>query len=253
MNVLAFFAHPDDETMLCGGTLALLSRRGALVHYLSATRGEGGETGEPPLCPQAELGRVREAELRCATQALGSASLTFLNYIDPTIGENNQLFAFTQDEDLLARQIVAVIQRLGAHALLSHGSNGEYGHPAHRLCFRAAWRAIEFLGSQAPLFYTVQSAFPAHPYPKLMNPADPAHIIVDVSSVRSAVTAAALCHRTQNALFTRAASAEAGHPVSVPEVIPAVESLHRVWPTLQFTDLPTDDLADLLAQDSSAA
>ena len=41
MNVLAFFAHPDDETMLCGGTLAILARHGAAVHYLCATRGEG--------------------------------------------------------------------------------------------------------------------------------------------------------------------------------------------------------------------
>ena len=46
MNILAFFAHPDDETMLCGGTLALLAQNGASVHYLCATRGEGGELGE---------------------------------------------------------------------------------------------------------------------------------------------------------------------------------------------------------------
>ncbi len=49
MNILAFFAHPDDETMLCGGTLALLARAGARVHLLIATRGEGGENGEPPV------------------------------------------------------------------------------------------------------------------------------------------------------------------------------------------------------------
>ena len=43
MNILAFFAHPDDETMLAGGALALLAQNGAQVHYLCATRGEGGE------------------------------------------------------------------------------------------------------------------------------------------------------------------------------------------------------------------
>jgi len=53
VNVLAFFAHPDDETMLAGGILALLSRGGAQVHYLCATRGEGGEVGEPPVCEPA--------------------------------------------------------------------------------------------------------------------------------------------------------------------------------------------------------
>jgi LmbE family N-acetylglucosaminyl deacetylase len=38
MNILAFFAHPDDETILAGGTLALLGMAGAQVHYLCATR-----------------------------------------------------------------------------------------------------------------------------------------------------------------------------------------------------------------------
>ena len=47
MKALAFFAHPDDETMLAGGTLALLAHSGVGVHYLIATSGEGGEAGEP--------------------------------------------------------------------------------------------------------------------------------------------------------------------------------------------------------------
>jgi len=59
VNVLAFFAHPDDETMMAGGALALLARSGARVHYYCATRGEGGETGEPPVCTIPELGDVR--------------------------------------------------------------------------------------------------------------------------------------------------------------------------------------------------
>ena len=44
-KILTIIAHPDDETMLSGGTLALLARAGAEVHYLCATRGEGGEVG----------------------------------------------------------------------------------------------------------------------------------------------------------------------------------------------------------------
>jgi LmbE family N-acetylglucosaminyl deacetylase len=51
MKVLAFFAHPDDETMLCGGTLALLSKAGIEIHLVCATRGEGGECGEPLFVP----------------------------------------------------------------------------------------------------------------------------------------------------------------------------------------------------------
>ena len=62
MNILAFFAHPDDETMLTGGTLALLAKRGANIHYVCATRGEGGEIGEPPVTTIQELGETREKE-----------------------------------------------------------------------------------------------------------------------------------------------------------------------------------------------
>ena len=78
MKILAFFAHPDDETMLAGGTLALLAHSGSQVHYLSATRGEGGEVGEPPRCKVEELGQVRAEELACAVHALGGISLTCL-------------------------------------------------------------------------------------------------------------------------------------------------------------------------------
>jgi LmbE family N-acetylglucosaminyl deacetylase len=48
-DILALFAHPDDEVLIAGGALALLAGRGAAVHHLCATPGEGGEVGEPPL------------------------------------------------------------------------------------------------------------------------------------------------------------------------------------------------------------
>jgi LmbE family N-acetylglucosaminyl deacetylase len=88
MNVLAFFAHPDDETILAGGTLAMLAENGSRVHCLSATRGEGGELGETPLCSEDELGQVRESEMVCEVGAQGRRSLTFLGYQDPRMGED---------------------------------------------------------------------------------------------------------------------------------------------------------------------
>ena len=133
MNVLAFFAHPDDETMLSGGVLALLAEKGAKVHYLCATRGEGGEVGEPPLCSRQELGQVRQAEMECAVKALGGASLTFLDFIDPTVGVDNQVYAFAASPDKLAGLLTKKAHEVDAQAILSHGSNGEYGHPAHKL------------------------------------------------------------------------------------------------------------------------
>ena len=76
MNLVCFFAHPDDETILTGGVLALLAANGVNVHYVCATRGEGGELGAPPV-DREQLGDARERELVCAVGKLGGKSLTF--------------------------------------------------------------------------------------------------------------------------------------------------------------------------------
>ena len=246
LDVLAFFAHPDDETMLCGGTLALLAKQGARVHILIATRGEGGEMGEPPLCEREQLGQVRENEMRCAAQALGAASLTLMDYIDPTVGPGEELFSFTDEVDALTAQVSEAIRYRKAAALFAHGVNGEYGHPAHKMVYEAAWRAVEALGDQAPLFYTTQAAFPEHPYPRLANVDAPAHMIFNIEPVLAQKVSAAMCHRTQHALFIRRQSEEAGRKLTVPEVIHPVESLHRVWPPVSGSDRVQDALADLL-------
>ena len=101
-------------------------------------------------------------------------------------------------------------------------------------CCATAPRAAQsqLIGQDAPLLYTIQGAFKEHPYPRLMNKDDPAHLVLDVSPVKQAKVNAALCHRTQHALFIRNTSKELGRPVSVPEVILEVESLHRAWPPL---------------------
>lgn len=244
MNVLVFFAHPDDETVLAGGTLALLRRQGARVHYLCATRGEGGETGEPPLCSLEELGGVREGELACAVEQLGGHDLTFLDYVDPRVGADNQLYAYTQDVDLLTQQVAEIIRRVGAEALISHGSNGEYGHPAHVLTHQAAREAVQSLDGAAPLFYSFSASFPEHPRPRVANRDDEAHLVLDIRPVLAQKTQAALCHRTQHALFVRRPSAEAGRQLSLPEVIQRLEGVHRHLPPCDGK--PEDSLSQLL-------
>jgi len=244
MNILAFFAHPDDETMLAGGTLALLAKNGAAVHYLCATRGEGGETGEPPVCTPGELGEVREQEIVCAVQSLGGASLTFMGYIDPPVGPQGELLPYSQDLTMLAGQVAVSIQQFSIDAVISHGSNGEYGHPAHVLTHQAARLAVTSLGKSAPLFYTIGAIFPDHPRPRLANRDDPAHLVLDISSVLDQKTRAALCYRTQHALFVRRPSAEQGRPMSISEVLQRLESLHRVHPAA--LGQPDDPLVRLL-------
>ena len=248
MNVLAFFAHPDDETMMAGGALTMLARQGFQVHYFSATRGEGGEVGEPPLCTLEELGVVREDELVCAIRTLNGSSLTFLGYVDPRVGPDNTLYPFEADLTTLAGQIAASMRQHQAAAVFSHGSNGEYGHPAHILMHQAVSLAIASLGEQAPLFYSANAAYPEHTRQRLLNQDDPAHIVLDIDPVREQKVQAALCHRTQNAMFMRNAAQEAGHPVSIADVILPTESFHRVFPPLAGGQQPEDAVARALLQ-----
>ena len=227
MNILAFFAHPDDETMLAGGTLALLARNGASVHYLCATRGEGGELGEPPLCTLEDLGAVRTRELKCAVQVLGGKSLTVLDYVDPRVGPDEELYPYTEDISVLTSEIIDHINSVSADVVVTHGSNGEYGHPAHVISHQAAKAALSmFDDGMRPTLLTVSAMFPGHPRPRLANVDDPADFILDVSPTFTVKNEAALCHRTQHALFVRRSSREAGRQMTVPEVIMPVESLH---------------------------
>jgi LmbE family N-acetylglucosaminyl deacetylase len=262
MKILTIFAHPDDETMLTGGTLALLARAGAEMDYLCATRGEGGELGEPPVCSREEIGKVREQELASAIDALGGGSLDFLNYTDPMVGENEELYPYTDDFDGLVEQISGYIYKIQPDAVITHGANGEYGHPGHILTHRAVRQAVEnlrperFLRSTLTkgrsvtlqvspiLLYTFCADFPGHPRPRHANPDNPAHLILDVTAAMAQKEKAAYCHRSQNALFVRRGSRQAGYRLTVPEALLKVESLHRLYPPVNC--LPEDAMTDLL-------
>ena len=229
-SVLCVVAHPDDETILTGGTLALLASRRVEVHVVCLTRGEGGELGAPPLTTREQLGEVREAEIVGAVGKLGGRSLSFLGYVDPTVGPGDELFAPAHDPTMLSGQIVASIKQVQAQVVLTHGSAGEYGHPAHQLVHNSVLIAAASLGAAAPVVYSFAAAYAAHPYPRLANAPDPADVIVDVSAFMDKKTAAALCHATQTPLFVRRRSEAAGRALTVAEVLMAEESFHRHWP-----------------------
>jgi len=237
-SILIIGAHPDDETMLAGGVVALLVERGLAVHILTATRGEGGETGDPPLCTQSELGAVREAELRCAVRALGARSLRILNYADPLVGPDEELFPFEADFNALASEIQQTIRQVEADGIISHGPEGEYGHPAHQLMHRAVRAAVESL-DPAPLFYSFAAQVPGNE-DRIWNKNTPAHLVLDIRPWLDVKASAALCHRTQHALFTRR------HPgQTVRESLRTLEAFHRHLPPVDDPP-PTDPFADLL-------
>jgi LmbE family N-acetylglucosaminyl deacetylase len=107
---------------------------------------------------------------------------------------------------MLAGQIVNCLEQFQPEIVLTHGSNGEYGPPAHVLLHqltRAALATLEKERGHAPAFYTFAANYSTHPYPRLTNAADPADVIVDVRPVLDYKEAAARCHQTQTALFVR--------------------------------------------------
>ncbi|MBI4770211.1 MAG: hypothetical protein HY784_07335, partial [Chloroflexi bacterium] len=103
---------------------------------------------------------------------------------------------------------------------------------------------VETFGEGAPLLYTFAAAFPEHPYPRLANAGDPAHFVLDVSAALDRKEAAALCHKTQNPLFVRRRSEQAGRPVTVREALLAVEAVRRQWSPVNGE--PDDAFARLL-------
>lgn len=231
-SVMFIGAHPDDETVMAGGTLALLAELGIATHVVCATDGRGGESGGViEAADPAGRARVREMELRCATEALGVTSLTLLGYEDPVIGAGDKLFPFRVNEEILVSQLADLIRHTRVSVVLTHGSNGEYGHPAHIQLHRATLRAIR---EHAPgvIAYSIAARVPTLD-DRLWNQDDPADLALDITPWIDAKHAAMLCHRTQHQLFKRRRRLK-----TVREAIRTVESFHRHWPA---TGSPPDD------------
>ena len=79
---MAVLAHPDDESLAMGGTLARYADEGAETFLVTATRGENGRNGLAKRWSPPALARVRDAELRAACDVLGISELSFLDYED---------------------------------------------------------------------------------------------------------------------------------------------------------------------------
>lgn len=223
LKLLAYFAHPDDETMFLGGTLAYLADCGVEVHYLCATRGEGGEMGDPPICKREDLGRIREAELQCAVKALGGKSLRFLDYQDPLVGPEGELFPFSNDDIKLKAELEEFIKEINPQIILTHGSVGEYGHPAHIQAHESLMAALTALKISDVEVYA-----PSWLSREMGEFTPEPGILVDIKPWIHQKTKAVLCHKSQHGLFLRHGSARAGRKITIPEMVRTEEALCQI-------------------------
>ena len=124
LRLMGVVAHPDDESLGMGGTLAKYAAEGVETFVVSATRGERGRIGAEDRRPGPEVaGPIREAELRSAAAELGVREVAFLDYLDQELDE--------ADPGEAVARIVRVLRIVRPHVVITFAPDGAYGHPDH--------------------------------------------------------------------------------------------------------------------------
>jgi len=166
-RVLLVHAHPDDETINNGATMAMYAALGASVTLVTCTRGEEGEVLIPELSHLAAnatdtLGQHRVTELALAMKELGVADHRFLGegvtlFRDSGMmgtEPNNRPDVFWQaDIEEASDLLVQIIDEMKPHVLITYDEFGGYGHPDHIQAHRVAMRAAEKSAWDIPKIY----------------------------------------------------------------------------------------------------
>jgi N-acetyl-1-D-myo-inositol-2-amino-2-deoxy-alpha-D-glucopyranoside deacetylase len=151
--LLAVHAHPDDETITTGGTLARYSAEGVRTIVVTCTRGDLGEVSDPRLL-EGSVGSLRDRELEAAVRCLGVSRLVNLGYFDsgmPGWPENHRPGAFfAADVAEAAERLVEVIRQERPQVIVSYDQTGGYGHPDHLKAHQVVVAAFEASGQVQP-------------------------------------------------------------------------------------------------------
>jgi N-acetylglucosamine malate deacetylase 2 len=208
-SVLAVFAHPDDESLACGGTLARLASEGFKVVVLSATHGERG--GHTDTRRDEALGQARAREIREAAAALAVSEVLIGDYPDGDVRWDHVAEFHAE--------LVTFMRRHRPAAVITFGDDGLYWHMDHVGVHERTTSAVRSLGTDAPPLYYVtmppgvmteivaaarrrgwvppQRGFWSLEPEAFGIAAQPATITVDVSEWVPRKLQAILCHRSQ--------------------------------------------------------
>jgi N-acetylglucosamine malate deacetylase 2 len=155
-TLILIFAHPDDESFLTGGSVCRYVAEGVRVVLATATRGESGKAGAPPICAPGDLGAVREGELRRAAAILGIAELHLLGYKDREL--------HLAQPDPIREQLVALIRSARPAVVVSFDPNGGNLHPDHIAISRFAADGVAAAGDAR----WHRGAGPPHEVPRMV-------------------------------------------------------------------------------------
>lgn len=164
LRLMAVLAHPDDESLGVGGTLAKYASEGVEVFLLTATRGDNGRYHGYPLDDHRHpgapaLANIREAELRAAASVLGVRDVSLLHYPDQHLDSAN------------AREVIAGIvkhmRRVRPDVVVTFGPDGAYGHPDHIAISQFTTAAIVAAGDPAFIGDDIEAAVLPHTVSKL--------------------------------------------------------------------------------------
>jgi LmbE family N-acetylglucosaminyl deacetylase len=214
MRLMCVLAHPDDESLGTGGTLATYAAQGVETFVVTATRGERGRFGDGGERPAPEVvGATREAELRAAATELGVREVVMLGFPDGALD--------SVDTSVAQLAIAVQLRRIRPHVVITFGAEGAYGHPDHvaisQLTTAAIVRASDAEFSVSKLYHIAWSAKTWAAYQAALKtltstvdgverrvvPAPDWGITtrIDTGAVWPTVWRAVQCHRTQMSIY----------------------------------------------------
>lgn len=157
-GLLVITAHPDDEVLIAGGTLAACSAAGAPTEVVCLTRGELGPISDPALATRENLAEVREAELQAACSELGVGRVKCYRRQDGNLPWS--------DRARIVRQLARIIEARMPDAVISFGEDGLYYHPDHIATYEFTRRAVATVADPPALY---RSVWPADLMPALVR------------------------------------------------------------------------------------
>jgi LmbE family N-acetylglucosaminyl deacetylase len=224
LRLMCVLAHPDDESLGTGGTLAKSAAEGVETYVITATRGERGRFLEGVERPAPEVvGATREAELHAAVRELAVRETTLLGFPDGGLD--------AVDPERVQNVIADHLRRVRPQVVITFGPEGAYGHPDHiaisQFTTAAVVRAANSDYAVSKLYYIAWSSATWAAYQaalkKLTTMVDGVErqVIpmpewevttrIDTSSVWPAVWRAVQCHRTQMSIFKNLGALPAEH------------------------------------------